>query len=294
MSAARWSLRASAARLTLAVLLTLVLAAPAAAIQLHWAGGGTNLTVSQATHAVLVVEADSAEIVLPGSWRLLWTADSSGIEFLPFDSTTACLVDTARVWSVEPPLTAADSSSNQVTAHFCSGGAGSASIGYWILGLSGESQGKLKVVALDSNDTTQVVESNQVTFNGGVDWDYLPAILSVQSDHHTTVLRLQLAGSELDAITSMSLSAPELGAPVPLNLVSQTSSLIVATADIQMPLPACDVRFRASEQQLTFEGVPADQVPNTPLPYRWVFRDTSIVYPKDFAFINTPQLVSGE
>ena len=42
----------------------------AQALQLQWAGGATDLTVSQNTQAVLILQADSAEVTLPNSWRL--------------------------------------------------------------------------------------------------------------------------------------------------------------------------------------------------------------------------------
>ena len=44
-------------------------AAQAHAIQLHWAGGATDVTVSSNTQALLVVQADSAEVTLPNTWR---------------------------------------------------------------------------------------------------------------------------------------------------------------------------------------------------------------------------------
>ena len=44
----------------------------------------------------LIVQADPAEGALPGQWRLLWLADSSGVNFVETDSLTACSADTAR------------------------------------------------------------------------------------------------------------------------------------------------------------------------------------------------------
>src|SRR5580765_6015934 len=86
------------------------------AIQLHWSTGATDVSVSENTRVMLVVQADSDEVTLPESWRLQWTADSSGLQASAPDSLTACLVDTAKVEAIDPPLTPADSASNQLTA----------------------------------------------------------------------------------------------------------------------------------------------------------------------------------
>lgn len=96
----------------------------AQAIQLHWGDGSTGIVVSQDSRVLLVVRADSAEQVLPATWKLIWTADSSGVRFTAVDSLVACDVDTAKVSSIDPPSTPADSAANEVTAHLCSAGAG--------------------------------------------------------------------------------------------------------------------------------------------------------------------------
>ncbi len=109
---------------------------------------------------------------MPSSWVLSWTADSSGIQFVALDSVLACLADTAKVDSIWGPLTRADSAANAIRAHFCSAGSGSAATAYYLLDLVGGSRGKLKVVAFNPADTTQVIESNEVTYNEGVEGDY--------------------------------------------------------------------------------------------------------------------------
>jgi hypothetical protein len=50
--------------------LLLLVPQTSSALQLYWAGGGTDLTVSENTQAILVVQADSTEVRLPNSWRL--------------------------------------------------------------------------------------------------------------------------------------------------------------------------------------------------------------------------------
>jgi hypothetical protein len=60
------------------IALVLVLTPGAAhAIQLHWASGADTLTFTEATRAILVLRADSAEVTLPPQWRLLWVGDST-------------------------------------------------------------------------------------------------------------------------------------------------------------------------------------------------------------------------
>jgi hypothetical protein len=73
-----------------------------------------------------------------------------------------------------PPQTPADSAANQVTAYFCSSASSDAASAYFLAELPSGGHGKLRVVALDPSDSTQVIESNEVTFNGGVDGDYAP------------------------------------------------------------------------------------------------------------------------
>jgi hypothetical protein len=110
-------MRRMALALVSALQLALLVPAPSRAIQLRWADGSTSMTVSQDTQALLVVQADSAEVSLPNFWRIQWTADSLGMQFADFEQ--ACLEDTAKVDSIGPPTTPADSAANQITAYIC-------------------------------------------------------------------------------------------------------------------------------------------------------------------------------
>ena len=65
--------------------LALFLAPTAHALQLRWNTGTTDLTASQATQAVLVAQAESAEATLPDTWTFQWTADSLGLQCSAFD-----------------------------------------------------------------------------------------------------------------------------------------------------------------------------------------------------------------
>ena len=146
----------------------------AQAIQLHWSSGADTLTFTEATRAILVLRADSAEVTLPPEWRLLWVGDSTEVEVVALDSLEVCEGDTAQVYGVDGPATPEDSTAHRVTARFCSGGSGAAEQATFVLDLPAWGRGKCKVVALDPVDSSAVLESNEVTFNGGVS-DPFPA-----------------------------------------------------------------------------------------------------------------------
>jgi hypothetical protein len=288
--------RALRGTLLLASLLTTCLVPDLArAIQLRWSSGTTDLSVLQNTQAVLILQADSAE-VLPNSWTFQWTADSLGLSFSAFEATSACLVDTAKVDSLALPSTLADSAANLVTAYFCSYGSSNAASAEFTANLPAGGHGKLKVVALDPADSTQVIESNEVTFNGGVDGDYAPAVMRVSSAHGFTMLRVEAIGADLAGILSGSIWSPALGSTIPLTLVTRSDSMVVAEADIAMDLPACEISFGTSDYQVKCGEVPADGMLRSPPPYQWYFKDadSGFVYPKDFAFIQAPLLVGSQ
>src|SRR6266540_1588568 len=165
------------------VLPLLIFPTSSSGIQLHWSTGADTLTFTSATRCTLIVRADSAEATLPGQWRVLWLADSSGVNVVAFDSLATCLADTAKVSAVDPPSSPADSAAHQVTAHFCSTGEAAATTASYVLDQPGGSSGRLRVVALDPSDpdSSRVIESNEVTYNGGVDGTYFPTILRAAS-----------------------------------------------------------------------------------------------------------------
>lgn len=224
------------------ILVAVLFLAPrsSSAIQLHWISGASDLTFTEATRCTLVVQADSAEVTLPGSWRLQWTADSSGIEFAAIDPSFACLADTAKVDSIAPPSTPADSAANQVTAYFCSAGSSNSATAYFLMDLVGGSQGKLKVVALNPTDTTQVVESNEVTVNGGIGGDYPPLVLSASSVHQSLRLSLSVVGADLAGANSLSIAAPDGAWSLPLTITAHSGSAMTGVASVAALLPACE------------------------------------------------------
>ena len=114
----------------LLVLALLLVPGVSHAIQLHWSSGADTLTFTEATRAILVLRADSAEVTLPPEWRLLWVGDSTEVEVVALDSLEVCEGDTAQVYGVDGPSTPEDSTAHRVTAHFCSGGSSAAEPGH--------------------------------------------------------------------------------------------------------------------------------------------------------------------
>lgn len=232
---------------SLAVLFCLVVfvcTAPARAIQLRWSTGTTDLTVNQNTQAVLIVQADSAEVTLPNSWHLQWTADSLGIQLSPFEQ--ACLVDTAKVDSIAQPSTPADSAANQVTAYFCSSGSDNAATATWLIDLPAGGRGKLKVIALDPADTSHVITSNEVTFNGGIDGNYAPAILSASSVHQSMHLSVSVVGADLNGSSSLSIAALNGSWMLPLTITDRSDFEMTGVASVAALLPACEATVGSS------------------------------------------------
>jgi len=273
--------------------LALVLPQTSSAIQLRWAGGTTDLTPTQNTQAVLVVSADSAEVTLPNSWRLQWTADSLGIQFSPFEE--ACLVDTAKVDSIALPATPADSAANEITAFFCSSGGNNASTAYFLADLPGNGHGKMKVVALDPADTTQVIESNEVTFNGGTSGDYAPALLSTSIDHSGGELTVTAIGSGLADASTMALAAPDTSWRMPLTVTQRSANRAVATGYLGIPVPDCNLDVAGASGGVATTTVSAETEtpaqPMAPVGSSAKFVPAyGIVQPKDFAFYYQQQL----
>ena len=193
----------------LAALVLLLIPGVAQAIQLHWNSGGDTLTFAEATRAILVLRADSAEVTLPPGWQLQWVGDSTEVQVVALDSTEICEGDTAQVYGVDGPSTPEDSTAHRVTAHFCSGGSGEAERATFVLDLPAWGRGKCKVVALDPADSTAVLESNDVTFNGGVSDSFPLVILSASRSHTSTELRVQATGLGLAQTATVEIAAQD-------------------------------------------------------------------------------------
>ena len=277
------------------VMAMLLIPTGAHALQLHWSSGADTMTFTEAPRATLVLRADSAEETLPPGWRLLWVGDSTEVRVVALDSLEVCAGDTAQVYDVDGPSSPDDSTAHRVTAHFCSGGSNAAEEAAFELDLPASGRGKCKVVALDPADSMSVLESNEVTFNGGVDDDYAPSVLRVTSDHSTTTLRVVAIGAGLEGVQAVRISAPELQADVPLALETTGPLSLVASATIPIPLPNSKVLVQTPQGLISSGKIPEDIVETTELPDEAYYRDPAYpaAYPKDFAFINAPTPVDG-
>ena len=280
----------------LLLVVTLLVPASARAIQLRWNTGSTDLTVSENTRAVLLVQADSAEVTLPNSWRLQWTADSLDIQFSAFDPNSACLVDTAKVDSIAPPSTPADSAANQITAWLCSSGNSNAASAYFLVDLPAGGHGKMKVVALNPNDTTQVIESNEATYNGGVSGDYAPLLLSTQTRHSSLAFQVTAVGTGLARAHELSLVGEDGSWQAPLTVTSVSENSLTAFADLAANVPACELRVTGASGGASEAMVPADPAPPALDPtssggcvkrFEEILdpADPYMIQPKDFAFV---------
>jgi hypothetical protein len=264
----------------------LLLPESARAIQLRWNTGTTDLTVDQNTQAVLAVQADSAEVTLPSSWRFLWTADSLGVQFSAFDLNTACLVDTAKVDSITPPQTPADSAANQITAYFCSSGNNKAVSAHFLADLPAGGHGKLKVVALDPNDTTQVIESNEVTYNGGVDGEYSPVVLSATQTRWQNTITISAHGSGLSLANSVAIVSHDSDWSVPLTTMVRDASTLIATAEVPASLPPASLRLSSTTGSAPAAFLPGDTplAPAADYSYGKFHDPMPGTRPKDFSF----------
>jgi hypothetical protein len=244
----------------LLVLALLLVPTVSRAIQFHWSTGADTLTFAEATRAILVLRADSAEVTLPPEWRLLWVGDSTEVEVVELDSLEVCEGDTAQVYGADGPTTPADSAANLTTAYFCSGGSQPEQAAYR-LDLPAWGRGKCKVVALDPADSTSVLESNEVTFNGGVSDPYPSVVLAATSVHQSLLLEVAAVGAGLEAISSLSLVAPDSSWALPLTVTAKSSGSVRAIASVAALLPACKVSVEAEGGATSSVSLPADETP---------------------------------
>jgi hypothetical protein len=279
---------------SLSLLMLLLLPAGASGLQLRWTSGASNLAFSEAARCTLVVSADSSE-GLPSEWRLLSVSDSV-ITYVPVDSVAACNSDSANAHGFDPPLDPADSAANIVTAHFCSAGEGRATTGEYVLNLPALSHGKFKAVMLDPSDSVTVLESNEVTYNGGVPGDYQPTVLRTSTVHQSTEFNLEAVGIGLDSARSLTLVAQDGSWQQPLRIVRRSHGGVSATASLAAHVPACVLEAQlgtgTASRATVLEDPPLPplspeenagcvarfvEIPDTLHPY--------ILQPGDFAFV---------
>ena len=267
------------------------------AIQLHWSSGADTLTFTEPTRAMLVLRADSAEVTLPPAWRLLWVGDSTEVEVVALDSLEVCAGDTAQVYGVGGPSSPEDSTAHRVTALFCSGGSGAAEEAVFHLDLPAWGRGKCKVVALDPADSSHVLESNEVTFNGGVDGSYPSVALAASSSHATGQYVVHAAGVGLSEVVQAVAQAPDSLWSLPLQITEQSDSTLTATAEVVASMPSSVLRLTSRSGAVAVASLRADGqregvdpdfealADSCRLHHCYYFDPDPDVYPKDFAFV---------
>ncbi|MBI5711671.1 MAG: family 43 glycosylhydrolase [Candidatus Eisenbacteria bacterium] len=268
------------------------------AIQLRWSSGGTSLSFTSATRCTLVVEADSAEQTLSREWRLLWAADSSSIQPLALGAELACQEAIAQVSGIDLPTTRADSAANLTTAHFCVAGSSAPSGAQYVLDLPVGTRGKLKVVALDPNDpdSSRVIESNEVTYNGGLAGSYPPVVLHASSVHQSLQLRVTAVGSGLSTASSMSIVALDSSWTLPLTVTARSDGSLMGAASVAALLPASQASVGSESGAVSAASLAADEEPGSLSPQgcQGQFNEELLlpppplhgytIQPKDFAF----------
>lgn len=280
--------------------MVLLSARSASALHLRWADGTLTRSFSAATRCTLEVRADSTEVHLPTEWRLLWVADSATvIEPIPLDAESGCESSVANVLQVDPPESAADSAAHLITARFCLTSQPPGSAARYVMDLAAGGAGQLKVVALDPADSTLVIESNEVTFNGGFAGSYPSTILRTESARSGLSLTVTAIGTGLEAAQSLAISDPQGRWQIGLSIVEQTDALIAASAPVAADVPTCLVEARLSSGALASAPLAANSsyALQSPTWYPSVMAETLGVsitppsawvamQPMDFAFIH--------
>lgn len=280
----------------LLVLALLLVPVAAHALQLHWSSGADTLTFADPTRPILVLRADSTEATLPPEWRLLWVGDSTEVQVVELDSLEVCEGDTAQVYGVDGPSTPEDSTAHLVTAHFCSGGSNAPEQAVYQLDLPAWGRGKCKVVALDPSDSTEVLESNEVTFNGGVEDDYPPIILGTQTMHASLEFHLAAIGTGLTQTRGLSLMGMDGSWQTPLHVTRVSEYEVTASAALAANVPTCEVHVTgllgmASDALVLADPPPPalDLTSSSGCVRRFEEildpNDPYMIQPKDFAFV---------
>ncbi len=82
-----------------------------------------------------------------------------------------------------------------------------------------------------------MIESNEVTINGGLTAAFAPTILAAVSEHQSLTYSLSLVGADLEGAATVGVQAPAGEWSVPLRAVSRTSNQIVAEGLLAAPVP---------------------------------------------------------
>ena len=279
----------------IALLAMLLLTPPCAlAIQLRWASGGHDLVLTAAARCTLIVQADDAETSLPREWRLLQVADTAGIVHVTQSGPDSCGLGVALPATMSPPLNAFETEAGRSTLSLCSLGSGRVYLAWHVLDIPAGVRAKFRVVAIDRTDPSEsrVIQSSEVTLNGGVPQPFSPAILRVATTHQSTEYALDVIGAGLAQVEQASLAAPDGSWEVPLAISSQSDSLLHATASLAAWVPDSWLVLRNSAGMTEVELVVADPPPPALAPQaacqaRFIedIYPPAMIQPKDFAMV---------
>ena len=177
-------------------------------------------------------------------------------------STGGCAADVALVASVTQPADSIRRQANEVTAQFCSVGGSPAVLARYVLDQPESSRGSLKVVAIDplDPDSSRVIESGVVSYNGGVDGDFAPVILRVERSHPTTDLRVKAVGSGLSRVPEVQIAALDDTWRLALARLESSDTRLVAVTRMAADLPPSALVLDGAAGGLGAESLAPDTV----------------------------------
>jgi len=205
----------------------------------------------------------------------------------------------AEVLSVSPPATAVEISENLVTARFCSATSEPATMARFVLDLPGGKRGKFEVISLDPTDpdSSRVIQTNVVTFNGGVESAFPPVVLHASTLHRSTAFQLRAIGSGLTDAHELALAAPDGSWRLPLAVSDQTENVLDASASLAANLSASVLEVSGAGGGFSAAEVPPDPPPpalpmfdppegcETKMREVWPDHDPYLIQPEDFALV---------
>jgi hypothetical protein len=169
----------------------------------------------------------------------------------------------------------------------------------FVLDLPSGHAGNLKVAALDHRDpdSTEVIESGTVTFNGGVVTPFPPVILRTTTVHNSTEYRVDAVGAGLAAARGISLVAVDGSWQQPLTIASNSDHTLTATAQLAANVPPCFVEIAGADTSAAVALLQGDPPPpllglfdtpegcETRMREVWPDHDPYLIQPKDFTLV---------
>ncbi len=275
-------------RSLLLLLCLLLIPIEAHSIELRWAGGLTDAVAHSDTILTVFITADSSEYVLPSSWTFRWAADSASLVFGANQVAGYCTPDTTLADSMGTVLSVTDSLAHSTTTYFCRYGFSRATVAVSSIHCVGGQKARISVVATDANSGS-LIESNEITLNGGSSAEYAPVVVSTGVSHESSTLSITALGVGLAGVVAGSLGAPDGVWSVPLSIASQSDSSLTLVGEVAASLPGSvlvvtDSNGRSAECEVQGDPTTAAVVANA-LPDTIEFVDPNPrVYPKDFTF----------